>query len=209
MRVQFKSLVMAATVACATACGSSAFADEPGVLYWMVSDPTIIAEDGTEYKIADYYSPTVKDVSGNPAQINAIRVAACAGGETVYLDMYADFGDGLMLYEGMDVVEVEQPGSWAGPMWADLGKLEGDYQSFSFAVELWYMSDDGSQGSVIAVSGSETYAALNEFIRTAPTAFPADMAWNPGPYAVPEPSGALLMLIGAALMALRRKEVRA
>ena len=205
MRERFKSLLMAAAVA----CGASAFADAPGVLYWMVSDPTIIAPGGAEYKIDTYSSPTVMDAGGNPAQVNAIRVSATSGGETIYLDMYADFGDGLKLYEGMDVVEVKQPGSWAGPMWADLGKLEGNYESFNFAIELWYMSDTGSQMAKLAVSGTESYAALNEFIHVAPVAFPTDLAWNPTPYAVPEPSGALLMLIGAALMALRRKEVRA
>ena len=201
MRVEFKSLLMAAAVA----CGAFAFADEPGVLYWMVSDPTIIAPGGAEYKIDTYSSPTVKDGKGDAAQVNAIRVAAYGGGETIYLDMY----EGSELVPGMDVVEVEQPGSWAGPMWADLGKLGTDYQTFTFAIELGYMSDDGSQWSVLAASGMSSYAALNEFIHVAPADFPTDLAWNPNSYAVPEPSGALLMLIGAALMALRRKEVRA
>ena len=204
MRIGCKSLRLLTALIGAVLVGLSAFADDAGVLYWMVDDPAIVAPDGATYTIGSYSSPTVKDGKGDAAQVNAIRVAAYGGGETIYLDMY----EGSELVPGMDVVEVMQPGSWAGPMWADLGKLGTDYQTFTFAIELGYMSDDGSQWSVLAVSDTETYASLAEFIHTAPAAFPKDLAWNPNSYAVPEPSGALLMLFGAALMALRRKEVR-
>ena len=203
MRFEFKSLLMAAVVA----CGSLAFAEDAPVLYWMVSDPTIITPGGGTSTIGEYYSPTVKDDQGNAAQVNAVRVAATGGGETIFLDLSPSSSD----FSYGNITFVEPPDYKAGPMWADLSALAatGQYESFSFAIELGYLNDDFTEFSVLAVSESAAYADLQKFISFNPADFPVTVPWTPTPYAVPEPSGAMLVLIGAALMALRRKEVRA
>ena len=209
MRFGCKSLRLLTALIGAVLVGLSAFADDAGVLYWMVDDPTIVAPDGATHTIGSYSSPTVKNDQGTAAQINAVRVAAYGGGETIFLDLADASGD--FSYGNITFVDADFDYK-AGPMWADLSALASvgtDYASFSFAIELGYLNDDFTEFSVLAVSESATYAELQKFISVNPADFPVDMAWNPTPYAVPEPSGALLMLIGAALMALRRKEVRA
>ena len=195
------ALAFAASVALAT------FADaNPGVLLWQICDPSI-DDHGTLKKIDEYASPTLKD-NGVAEKVNVVRIKATRNGDAaVYLDMFV----GAEPFSGMDVAEVEDieaGGNWAGPMWASFDKCSGDIQSYTFIMELGYMSENGSKWDVLAVSSAETYASLEKFISHSPVDFPTYDPWSPNTFAIPEPSSALLILIGGALLALRRKEVR-
>ena len=79
---------------------------------------------------------------------------------------------------------------------------------YSFAIELGNWDWQTGTWTMIATSDAVSYTTLKtaghiaEWDGTDPSA-PA--VWNPTSYVIPEPSGGMLMLVGLALLALRRR----
>ena len=174
-------------------------AEEAGVLLWMIDNP-VIDRFGTEYGVADYVDPA-------GLSVNAARVAVTGDdGATVYLNLYKDAGDGDMVLTDKSVAFLANDpdlGVQTAEIWASVAGMTAD--SYSYAIELGAMS--GGAFTVLAVSDAQTYAQLRDrFVSVDPLLYPVD-AWTPHTYAVPEPTGGVLMLLGVALLALRRKEV--
>ena len=66
---------------------------------------------------------------------------------------------------------------------------------------------DGVAG-VIGISESMTYEQANSHVtRTLQSISSIPAAWNGGTYAAPEPTSGLLLLVGASLLALKRRKV--
>ena len=96
-------------------------------------------------------------------------------------------------------LEIPMGGAW-------YAVLPDSPEGLSFMVELgnW----ENGQWTMIAQSQSYTYAELvNHIIEnwSGPGATPAIQPWIATGYMVPEPSSGLLLLMGAGLLALRRK----
>ena len=96
-------------------------------------------------------------------------------------------------------LEVPMDGPW-------FAVLPDSPEGLSFMVELgnW----ENGQWKMIAQSQSYTYAELASYIIqnwSGPDATPAIQPWVATGYMVPEPSSGLLLLLGAGLLALRRK----
>ena len=76
-------------------------------------------------------------------------------------------------------------------------------------MEIGNVSWDGNEASwvdTVAVSQSATYSDISRFIHPSFDMNPTTGgAWAPTSYNVPEPSGGLLMLVGGALLALKRR----
>lgn len=171
-------------------------ADEAGVLYWMVSNPSIVRNGKTVSSLADYKSP-----EGYVAE--AARVVATKDGETVFLKLYEDTtgGGDFALTEW---TEADLAGGYrTGPIVASLAGLKAE--SYTYAIELGTVVDGG--WVTLAVSDPHTFGEIAEFSNLDGLSLPAAI-WRPTTYNVPEPTGGLLSLLGLAVLVLRRKEMR-
>lgn len=165
------------------------------VLWWTTgeaADITVTYEGSTE-------TTTAAALGATDARI---RVVGDGVADETYLSMLFNVDGKWQTFEGADVcvLPVEE-------YWVDLG----DYGSagYSFVVELGNY-EDGSW-TVATTSAAMTYSQLDEahhITANAGMALPGYTPWVATGYtAVPEPTSGLLMLLGSALLALRRKRM--
>ena len=179
-------------------CGLQ-FASHADVLLWQIDDPVIEGWEGAIYKIVD----PIPGPDGTLFELNGARVAAKdAKGKVSYLSVYNTVTDSFDL-PGVGLNKGTVPA--VSPVWA--GILPEDSGGWSFAIELGVFgsSSDGFDWTAVATSGFEAYENLRMFIGTSITDMPGYQAWSPSAYATPEPSSGLLLLLGGALLALRRR----
>lgn len=167
------------------------------VLLWMVND-------GLVYEVSGQVDPVpVSELRSRPdgKSVNYARVQATDGSETVFLDLYAYFNRELH-YAG-DFTDVS--GGYAGPLWADVTGYEDP--AWSFMIELGNLDESGDEEvwTTMAYSDRATYADLARFIQPGEIPDPTMTPWTGGQYAVPEPTSGLLVVIGGAFLALRRR----
>ena len=177
-------------------------AETDGLLLWMVFD--------------DYDAPQVDDcgvykyidelVSRSPDgyKVNGARLRV-AGTDT-YLGISEDGAGAKPYANGLLTIAPDPETGYftkAGPVWTDLGAYATT--EYSFLVELGNWTEDG-EWIVMAASAAASYEALRAGGWTTDSAheYPRQGPWAPT-YAVPEPTSGLLMLIGAAFLALRRR----
>ena len=184
--------------------------DTAPVLYWMVEDPDVTELDGEPYFVSEILSrPDGLKVNG--AQV---RVLGEDLTEAVYLKLYENVDGAWTLSDNSIAPVVYIPDTesnpplpdmaYAGPKWASFGDyVTGSYQ---FQIELGNY-DEGGKWTIIAVSDIETMETLEKFTSTDITAVPGYYPWTPT-FTVPEPSSGLLLLIGGALLSLRRRSQR-
>lgn len=173
------------------------FASRADVLLWQIEDPVIEGSDGSIYKIVNL----IPGSDGNLYELNGARVAARdANGNVSYLSVYNTASDSFDL-PGVGLNKGSTPA--VSPVWA--GFIPEDASGWSFAIELGVFSADGINWNTIASSGFEAYENLRTFIGTSVTDMPGYQAWSPTAFAAPEPSSGLLLLLGGALLALRRR----
>ena len=158
---------------------SSAVASADSYLYWMVDT-------------SDTY---------NYARISAIP---SGGGSQTYLNIY----DGAFedAYNDASV----SPGGSVSKSTVDTFKTDGDafYAALgsvdpaasTFIIELY--NESGKFISQSTLSGS----SIAQYIYKGGTSVPLTAAWSASSFAIPEPSSGLLMLVGCAVLGLRRRK---
>ena len=173
------------------------------LLYWQVEDTaTITWFDGTELgTVSDY-------TNRDGQQINMARAVSTTAADGMYT-YYMDIG------VTSDTMEPTGDGAGTGPMLSYVGAFNSptELAGLSFAIELgnW----ENGKWTTLATTGTISYNDLTvqsaaeggTYILTADQGYnlPTFTAWSPESYNVPEPSSGLLMLIGASLLALRRR----
>ena len=184
-------------------------ADE-AVLYWMVDDTATVNDHGTSYNIATFLPPETED------SWSAARIRVTGGDITgdVFLDVYDSDGT-LQVGAGALGIAFGDSGSgyWGAGVptgnQSPLNGYTGTNPEYSFIVEIGnvvWSETDGASWVTVAVSPATTYSDVSRYIHPSFDLNPtAGEAWTPTAYTVPEPSSGLLVLIGGALLALRRR----
>ena len=173
------------------------------LLYWQVEDNASINWfDGTSLGTVATYT----NLDGQ--QIKMARAVSSTSPNGLYVyDM--DTGVPLNYAE-------EFTSGGTGPMLSYIGAFDSSTSlaGLSFAIELgnW----ENGKWTTLATTGMISYNDLTQiasqeggtYILTAgqDISLPTFMAWTPNAYVVPEPSSGLLVLIGASLLALRRRK---
>ncbi len=191
--VKYKVIPACVTVFLAAQAGAS-------VLWWETNEPEDIKVENADGTTTTAAALGVTDVR--------IRVSGGDAGDDTYLQMaYFDPSTGGLVIgntPGSTVVEVP-----TYDVYAYLGPDGGGYNdaAYSFAIELgnWH---DGTW-TVLAESEVATYSALAGHIAPGGGGLdvPYALPWNPQHYfaPVPEPGTALLIVLGCAVLALRRR----
>ena len=166
-----------------------------GTILWWLVDPGDTVEDwyGSESTIAGIGATDarlrVDDGNGNSTHLRFL--------------VWNDDGDGHV-----ERIEIGGANGTFIPVeaWADLSAYAD--AAYSFAVELGNYSD-GVWVKTLASSEPVSYDYLSSqghLGSWSDIASDLTEIWHPSSYSVPEPSSGLLMLIGGALLALRRRK---
>ena len=177
------------------ACTVRAEDDGLRVLWWQVgdlTDPDSLENVAVE-RVNGGGMTTAADIGVTHARIREVST----GDYLVMLDPET----GLYTLDSMNV-----PMTWL----ADVSAYSSGSPEYVFVVELgnW----DGSNWWTLALSETATYSdlAANNHIDNTSGYNPNPITpWMPTSYVVPEPSSGLMLLVGAALLALRRGKRRA
>ncbi len=166
---------------------------EEQLLWWLVNE-----DDPVE----DWYG-TASTISGIGATDVRLRVQDSSGNAT-YLNFYYWAED-----EHGNVSQAVATGSLGLDVpfdaWADVSDYSG--AEYSFVVELGNVVNGEWVKTLAATATPVPYNDLQSHIGSW-SDIGSDLAhyWTPSGYSVPEPSSGLLMLIGGALLALRRRK---
>ena len=207
MRFGIFKMAAYATVAL-TAGVASADEDIP---YWMVDRNATVEKDGVTTSVASFFD----NYEAPAGSAFAARVRVTGGdiqdGQDVFLDLYipgygVDEGGGEYGVEFSDV-----GGYWGAGVPTGNQSPSGDFSAgtpeYSFIVELGNI-DSSDNWTTVATSASAAYSTLGDYIHETFDINPGQIAvWSPTTFTapVPEPSSGLLMAVGLALLALRRK----
>ena len=203
---------LAALVAAILTAGASPAEEQ--VLYWMVDGSAKVdKQDGSSpVSVLDYFADPEVQASGSDF---AARIRVTGGdipeGEDRFLDIYIP---GYGIYEGGGAYGVsfsDSSGYWGAGVPTGNQSPSDTYfvetPEYSFIVELGNL-DSSDNWTTVARSAAAVYSQLvDSYIHRTFDMNPSPLAvWTPAAFtAVPEPSGGLLVLVGGALLALRRR----
>ncbi len=180
------------------------------VLYWMIDGTASVTPsgDGAAMSVNDFFSSY--ELTDGSAFAARIRVTGGDITEDTFLDLYIP-GYGVDVGGGEYGVEFSTVGGyWGAGVPTGNQSPSGDYSAgspeYSFIVELGNI-DSSDNWTTVATSAAATYSSLADYIHQTFDMNPSSMAvWTPTEFAaVPEPSSGLLVTIGLAVLALRRK----
>lgn len=182
-------IIFAAALAYATQARA---ASDTYLYFQIVDNPTIITLAGTQVPLSGY--------NWNGLDVTAARVVSMNGNVDTPLSLSYNAG-GTLTGTGVSVVGM----GVNMPLYA---AMPDDPSSLSFAIELGNYND--GTWTTLATSGSLDYTSLQSAGYTympssGELALATLTAWAPTAYSVPEPSSGLLLLLGASLLALKRR----
>ena len=148
-----------------------------------------------------------KDELANYSSYDNVRIKAVNGGTETYLNIYSGpSSDSFSYHAAGDNIssigtdQVQDAIDWGEGFYASLAGLSG-LSSYSFIVELW------NDNNFLAQSfGDGTYGAVSAYIYSGGISAPPATPWIATSFDIPEPSSGLLMLLGMAGLALRRRK---
>lgn len=206
MSTTLRKLALLAAFAwvCAFPMRGRADSDDESVLLWLLDDPMIQeVNGGPNVQLHDLVGRG--EAEGKTA--NAVRVMALTGDTPTQLAVKTYEAADWSTYLALPDVE---GGYCAGPAYANLAGFDiSSNPTLSFVIEIG--NYDGTDWLTLAVSAAANVSELIEdweSIRSTQLSQYGLIEWTGGTYVVPEPASGLLLLIGGALMALKRKTMK-
>ena len=202
----FKLMFKRLTAAILLVLACAARGDQDNVLLWWFDDPEIAEVGGGAPIHAGNLVGRGGDAEGKG--VNALRISVTDNeGHKVYLNLGLQPVDDTAVVTWQSWMALPDAGGdfWAGPGYADLAGLKLSNTGLMFAVELG--NYDGFNWVVLAGSAGSTLQELIDggHIISSELSCQGTYDWTASGYSVPEPSSGLLVLIGGALLALRRR----
>lgn len=182
-----KRIVFCVLITCASVLRG---AEGGEVLWWMVDDLSSISAE------KDGVSVTASELG-----VNAARVRYETADASGYLPVYGVAGDDVYPTTGTGAAAL-LPGEY----FSSLGSFTG--ASYSFVLELGNWSNGAwvqtsMESTAVSYNDLELDRHIAEWRDTTPV---YSQPWTPTSFSVvPEPTGGVLMLLGTALLALRRR----
>ena len=206
MRRETSRIVLLAAVILTSVARTAVASD---VLYWMVdSSATVMKSSGETVNITAFIDPTTDYAA-------RVRVVGENITEDTFLDLYYPDGTIESGELGVDFTDgTGGSGYWgAGVPTGNQSPSDGyaaGSPEYSFVVELGNITWDADKGdwswTTVVQSATMAYSSLGTYIHQSfDINPPAGTVWAPTFFAVPEPSGGMLMAMGLALLALCRK----
>lgn len=198
--------------------GTVANADE--ILLWMLEDPDIVGNFGVVTHISDprwdaSYARVAVIKSGVGYEVSKGFVNES---DAIYLTMYNPDPPAGPIVDPetkiaqtfVDLVDPEK-GTLTGytaTLYSLIGDHGGPTDGIRLAVELGsWVGEDQNTWVVAATSGLWDYnGVFHQNYVTSQVDIPTTTPWSPGAFSAPEPTSGLLMLLGGALLALRRRK---
>ncbi len=206
----FKLMFKRLTAAILLVLACAARGDQDNVLLWWFNDPEIAEVGGGAPIHAGDLVGRGGDAQGK--KVNALRISATDNeGNKVYLNLASQSmaGTARDTWQSWMSLPDERGNFYAGPGYADLAGLNLSNTGLKFAIELgnYTQTDDGFNWIVLAGSEGSALQDLLDggHILEHEQSVQGSFHWTASGYSVPEPSSGLLVLIGGALLALRRR----
>lgn len=159
------------------------------VLWWQVGDPL------DDSSLSDVAVTTFHEGVKSAADLGVTEARIRVVGTDEYLMM--------MPFDGISDPAMPVPADWYASVVSPYAS-----ETYSFAIELGNWDWDNGTWTMIATSEAVSYRDLKTGGHIAAwdgTDPAAPSVWQPASYVIPEPSGGMLMLMGFALLALRRR----
>ena len=205
----FKLMFKRLTAAILLVLACAARGDQDNVLLWWFEDPVIKEVGG-----GDIHAGALRGRGGDAQgkEVNALRISATDNeGHKVYLNLASQPVDDTAAVTWQSWMSLPDVGGnfWAGPGYADLAGLKLSETGFMFAIELGNYTQTGDVFNWVVLAGSAG-STLQDLISgghiiASDLSAQGSFNWQASGYSVPEPSSGLLVLIGGALLALRRR----
>ena len=208
----FKLMFKRLTAAILLVLACAARGDQDNVLLWWFDDPVIKEVGG-----GDIHAGALRGRGGDAQgkEVNALRISVTDNeGQKVYLNLGSQSMADTARNTWKSWMALPDVGGnfWAGPGYADLTVLGGlnlSKTGLMFAIELgnYTQTDAGLNWIVLAGSAGSSLQDLIDggHIISSELTVQGSFDWEAAGYSVPEPSSGLLVLIGGALLALRRR----
>ena len=186
--------------------------DQDDVLLWWFNDPEIAeVGGGAPIHAGTLFAPCC-DAQSKTINEPSISVTE-KDGHKIYLNLASQSMADTAVVTWQSWMALPDVGGnfWAGPGYADLSVLGGlnlSKTGLMFAIELGNLqTDDGFNWIVLAGSAGSSLQDLIDggHIISSDLSVQGSSDWKAAGYSVPEPSSGLLVLIGGALLALRRR----